>query len=455
MAKTNEAVKKKGGIPPEAKGLMLLAIAFIMLLSLISFHPLFPEKNWLGLVGFGLGFGLSYLLGLTSYLLTAYLGWLGWKHLCNQPIANLSFKHVYFGIFIISTAILLNLLAELGLPLAAFCQNKIYTESLSLDLPFPHRTFRYNLGGVPLYYLYRDLPTCNLQRLLSDIGLGLTFSLTAFLSFLLLTEIEILPLFSLLRAKLTAWLKLLISQQNQGEENNFKGLQDVQKKSAEEIESTLTKRYPQPIYSPHEPKIRLPANKEPAELKSDPVPKKQAAIEAQKVYNGDFTSYKLPPPSLLSNPKKFDQPSLKKDLRRQADILEETLMSFGIEAKVGDINCGPTIASFEVHPAIGVKVQKIKALENDIALNLQAKSIRIIAPIPGKAAVGVEIPSPYPQEVSFKEMLIAYQQSPRKLHVPIILGKTVTGENVVSDLAKMPHCLIAGATGSGKSVCIN
>ena len=123
--------------------------------------------------------------------------------------------------------------------------------------------------------------------------------------------------------------------------------------------------------------------------------------------NGDFTTYQLPPASLLNNPKKVDQPTLKKDLKRQAEILEETLLSFGIEAKVGEINCGPTITSFEVHPAIGVKVQKIKTLENDIALNLQAKSIRIIAPIPGKAAVGVEIPSLYPQEVSFKELLLA------------------------------------------------
>jgi S-DNA-T family DNA segregation ATPase FtsK/SpoIIIE len=189
-----------------------------------------------------------------------------------------------------------------------------------------------------------------------------------------------------------------------------------------------------------------------------PVPtlsKREAALQAQRVHNGDYTGYALPPPSLLSNAKKVDQPSLKKDLRRQAEILEETLLSFGIEAKVGDINCGPTITSFEVHPAVGVKVQKIKALESDIALNLQAKTIRIIAPIPGKAVVGVEIPSLYPQEVSFKELLQNYQQNPKKLHIPVLLGKAVNGENVMSDLAKMPHCLIAGATGSGKSVCIN
>ena len=141
--------------------------------------------------------------------------------------------------------------------------------------------------------------------------------------------------------------------------------------------------------------------------------KKEQAITAQKVYNGDYKEFVIPPPSLLTNPKKTDYPSLKKKLKKQADILEETLMSFGNEAKVGEIHSGPTITSFEVHPAIGVKVQKITAVENDIALNLQAKSIRIIAPIPGKAAVGVEIPSLCPQEVSFNEMLTSYQSQPK------------------------------------------
>lgn len=151
----------------------------------------------------------------------------------------------------------------------------------------------------------------------------------------------------------------------------------------------------------------------------------------------------------------MDQSSLKKDLKRQAEVLEETLLSFGIEAKVGQINCGPTITSFEVHPAIGVKVQKIKTLDNDIALNMEATSIRIIAPIPGKAAVGIEVPNAQPQEVGFKEMLTAYQQGTQKFNIPILLGKAVNGDYVLSDLAKMPHCIIAGATGSGKSVCIN
>ncbi|MEC8307039.1 MAG: DNA translocase FtsK, partial [Chlamydiota bacterium] len=150
-----------------------------------------------------------------------------------------------------------------------------------------------------------------------------------------------------------------------------------------------------------------------------------------------------------------DAPTLKKELSQQAETLKLTLNSFGIEAKVGHINCGPTITSFEVHPPTGVKVQKISALQNDIALNLEAKSIRIIAPIPGKAAVGVEVPSPYPQEVGFKEMLQEYRKGQKNMVIPILLGQTVTGENIVTDLTKMPHAIIAGATGSGKSVCIN
>lgn len=431
-------------MPTEAKGLIFLGFSLIVLLSLLSFHFEDHSKNWLGLVGWGIGLGFHFLFGLTSYLVLIFLGWLGWQFLLNREVPSLPSKIVYFGIFLISVCLLLNLIAESSVSFGSLFENRVYSETHQFDFPYPHRTTRYHLGGAPFYYLYLDLPTFNLQRMLSDVGIGLTFSITAIVSLLLLTEIRMAPLFALLKAKLSALLK------------KEADLPLLATKTAEEIESTLAKRLPQPIYQPRpekegEVKIRTMHDK----MEAPVVNKRQAAINAQKVENGDFTTYQLPPPSLLNNPKKVDQPSLKKDLKRQAEILEETLMSFGIEAKVGEINCGPTITSFEVHPAIGVKVQKIKTLENDIALNLQAKSIRIIAPIPGKAAVGVEIPSLYPQEVSFKELHLNYHQNPRKMMVPLLLGKTVSGENVISDLSKMPHCLIAGATGSGKSVCIN
>ncbi|NGX37599.1 MAG: DNA translocase FtsK [Chlamydiae bacterium] len=416
---------------PEAKGLFLLGLSIVMLLSLFSFHPTAPRENWLGLVGYGIAYGLTYSLGIGSFILMFYMGYLGIKYLSRGAPSQLRVKNFYFGAFLVSCCILFNLIAELKAPFPDILTKKALVETIILELPYPQMHMRQNLGGIPLYYIYRDLPTLNLKHLLSDVGIGITFSIIAMVSALLFTETSAMTLWQRFKRGIV-WL--------------YHNLKPKKVQIPEQIVSTLEEPLPKPIFPP-----------EPTEEKRvvRPAVKRARAIRAQRVVNGDFAHYKIPPATLLRNARKVDQSSLKKDLRRQAELLEETLMSFGIEAKVGEIHCGPTITSFEVHPSIGVKVQKIKALEKDIALNLQAKSIRIIAPIPGKAAVGIEIPSPIPQEVSFKELLIAYQQRRTKAEIPILLGKTVSGELVVSDLAKMPHCIIAGATGSGKSVCIN
>lgn len=465
MAKQSESKKKIAH--PEAKGLIMIAASLVLLLCLVSFYIKEPAKNWLGLIGYGIAFGMNFLFGLTSYLIAGYLLWSGWKLLSEEKIDNFTPKTIYFGALILSLCILLNLYAEKGLYLPGMLLSKIYSESLFFELPYPHRFTRHNAGGVPVYFLYRDLPTFNLQRMLSDVGVGLTFSIASITSFILCTEIRVLPLIKTLLAKYKTWRQMRKDNAFIAEDDLFDEERPLKKnQSMEDIEKALTKSFPKPLYNKavKTPEMNI---KTASDIEDDEMPKidkrpsglsaaqkKLAAIAAQKVVNGDFSSYVIPPPSLLTNAKKVDQPQLKKELKRQAEILEETLMSFGIEAKVGDINSGPTITSFEVHPAVGVKVQKIKALENDIALNLQAKSIRIIAPIPGKAAVGVEVPSLCPQEVGFKEMLLSYQQQ-KKLHVPVLLGKSVSGDNVIADLTKMPHCIIAGATGSGKSVCIN
>ena len=452
---------------PEAKGLFLIASSLLLFLCLLSFTMHNPSINWLGLIGYGIAWGMNFTFGLTSYLIASYMLWSGWKLLSEESIPQGKTKTIYFSVFIFSLCTLLNLLAEMHFPFPLTLIQKVYSESLFFDLPYPHGCVRHNMGGVPAYFLYRDLSTFNLQRMLSDVGVGLTFSIACFTTFLLATEIRIAPLIQKAVKQIKQGQAFLKAQKMHLAEQ-LAQTSSLTSKNIDEIEQTLTKSIPQPLYNKPSKKPELniktladeeltplpPLKKEISDIASA-AKKKLMAIAAQKVYNGNFSGYQLPPPSLLTNSKKIDQPSLKKELKRQAEILEETLLSFGIEAKVGDINSGPTITSFEVHPAIGVKVQKIKALENDIALNLQAKSIRIIAPIPGKAAVGVEIPSLCPQEVGFKEMLVTYQQQPKKLNVPVLLGKSVNGDNVISDLAKMPHCIIAGATGSGKSVCIN
>jgi DNA segregation ATPase FtsK/SpoIIIE, S-DNA-T family len=168
--------------------------------------------------------------------------------------------------------------------------------------------------------------------------------------------------------------------------------------------------------------------------------------------------YVLPPLSLLEMPTEKDRKMADKmkesiDIRKRA--LEETLRSFGIEAQVINVTQGPAVTRFEVQPDSGVKVSKIKALENDIALNLASGGIRIEAPIPGKAAVGIEVPNPTIMTVKLGEIARTdeFIKSPSKLLIG--LGKDLSGSSIYCDLGKMPHLLVAGTTGSGKSVCIN
>ncbi len=404
-----------------------------------------------------MAFALSYTFGLTSFCVVAFTTWMGWKLLSEEKIPALGSRLFYFIICLFSCCLLLNVLSEVHFPYPTAFLKKIFTQSIFFEEPYPHLYRRHNAGGVPAYFLYKDIPTFNLEKMLGTPGITITFSVTFLTSLLLFTQTGVVPLLKKAAQKYSD-LKQKRSLKAFESDSFIEEEPQVVKSPLQRIEESLSKSSVKPLYRPAPKEVRIRTEEDipaPKPVKEKVLSKKDVAVRAQKVYNGDFKEYVLPPPSLLVNPKKTDHPSLKKELKRQAEILEETLMSFGIEAKVGDIHCGPTITSFEVHPAIGVKVQKITALENDIALNLQAKSIRIIAPIPGKAAVGVEVPSLFPQEVSFKEMLVSYQQQNKKMHIPVLLGKTVSGEHLVSDLAKMPHCIIAGATGSGKSVCIN
>ncbi len=174
-------------------------------------------------------------------------------------------------------------------------------------------------------------------------------------------------------------------------------------------------------------------------------------------YNqGDLIlNYQLPSIELLNEV--VSQPS-KEDKRKiisKAKILEDTLYNFGVEAKVVQVHRGPTITRYELQPSAGVKVSKIVNLSDDIALNLAAHAIRIEAPIPGKAALGIEIPNENISTVVLKEVLDSPNYKNSLLNLPFALGKDVSGTSIVTDISKMPHLLIAGATGSGKSVCIN
>lgn len=165
--------------------------------------------------------------------------------------------------------------------------------------------------------------------------------------------------------------------------------------------------------------------------------------------------YVLPSTDLLEALVKIKNPRMNKAITDAVDILEQTLKNFGVNAKVSQVVAGPAVTRYELQPAPGVKVSKITSLSDDIALSLAAPEVRIEAPIPGKAAVGIEVPRAEVATVYFRDVVEspAFEKSPSK--ISFALGKDITGEAIVGDLSKMPHLLIAGATGSGKSICVN
>ena len=180
---------------------------------------------------------------------------------------------------------------------------------------------------------------------------------------------------------------------------------------------------------------------------------KEAAVPDRKKAEGK--DYIFPPVTLLIKEQQTQSSGYEQYLKETALKLQQTLESFGVNVTITDISCGPSVTRYEMFPEQGTKVSKILSLTDDIKLNLAASDIRIEAPIPGKAAIGIEIPNKHNQTVHFRDLIESSTFEKFKSRLAFAVGKDIGGKTVVTDLAKMPHLLIAGATGSGKSVCIN
>jgi len=190
-----------------------------------------------------------------------------------------------------------------------------------------------------------------------------------------------------------------------------------------------------------------------AELTAEHDEEIAAAIDASA--NPDVADDELPPADLLTPPPPHNAETNRRELDAMAVKLKEALGTFRVDAEITGRTTGPVVTQYEVEPAPGVKVRQIANLSNDLALAMRAASIRIVAPIPGRGAVGVEVPNPTSEIVAFRELLESREFQTARAALPIALGKDLEGKPVIADLAKMPHLLIAGATGSGKSVCVN
>ena len=222
----------------------------------------------------------------------------------------------------------------------------------------------------------------------------------------------------------------------------------IQKDFDDLIVQEETDKEPKEIFEP----VQSNASKRSLVNKDKNTPSKPVEILPQvRTKEGD---YKFPPVSLLEKGKKTAGNN-KEELRQTAQKLQKTLEDFGVHVTITNISCGPSVTQFELHPEQGVKVSKIVNLADDIKLNLAAADIRIEAPIPGKSAIGIEVPNKTNQMVMFRELIENQEFAQARSKIAFAVGKNLAGQVIVSDISKMPHLLIAGATGSGKSVCIN
>jgi S-DNA-T family DNA segregation ATPase FtsK/SpoIIIE len=209
---------------------------------------------------------------------------------------------------------------------------------------------------------------------------------------------------------------------------------------------------------PAEP-VTAAAAAAPAPIVSPPVPRPRVAPKKKPIAvaaTPQIGNYQLPPVDLLHPPDLTVKPTeSKEELMANARLMQQTLAQFDIDVQLGDITKGPTITRYELHPAPGVKLEKIAGLSNNIAAALKAERINILAPVPGKSSVGVEVPNAIKTKVIMRDLLESDEWMQSKAKIPLALGKDVYGHPIIGDLAEMPHLLIAGSTGSGKSVCIN
>ncbi len=397
----------------EVKGVILVAIGLMVLASLIRFdrldlvfytsHPNVPSKNLLGVFGAYLGGLILFLFGNISSLLIPFLViMLGIKYF-RQDKPYLSIPRL-FGMFVLLVSI----------------SSLIGMFNLSRDM------LRFHTAGL-LGAQTSNFVTTYFSRL----GAFIIFITFIILSLALVSEILISSLFLKTFGKAKSIFSGLFS---------FSNKRKVTQVRVKQVVSSKPKIFvPEPVKL--RPKIQIKNQ-----------PKEEVKVKPQELKIGD---YHLPSVDLLDEPPAPDTRQMKEDLEAIARVLEDTLEDFGISAKVTDIIRGPVITRYELEPAPGVKINRIEALSDDIALAIKAQSIRIIAPIPGKGRVGVEVPNLQSSLVCIKDLLTSAEYHKQKAALTLALGKDITGRSVFGNLDDMPHLLIAGTTGSGKTVCVN
>ena len=409
-----------GPLINKIKATVYIAAALFILLSLISYHPddtpfrstsvNIPVKNLTGIVGAYLAEGLVFSLGWASYIICLVLLIWAAARILEKPSAKFYIKILGTIVLLLSLTVLLSLFGP-------------QEEQLSFE--------RAGLAGMVIadfLLKYFGRAGC----LIIAIGLGVLSSFVA-------TEFLILPLLKWLGKRM---FQLALSFKKKPKAKIAPAVIKIDKPRPL-IKPVVKKERPKPL------KIIKPEPKQPVK---EPVLTKPAKTPKEKEV---FADYKLPGMDLLDSPPPLSERQIKDDLQANSQILEATLRDFGVETKVTHVSRGPVITRYELEPAPGVKIHRIVELSDDIALAMKAHSVRIVAPIPGKARVGVEVPNSQSTVVYLKEILEAREFQGAESKLTLAIGKDISGQAIVTDLGDMPHLLIAGTTGSGKTVCVN
>ncbi len=463
----------------EVVGTVMVGVGLLFILALVSYTPndmpilglefgpnseaTKPRENYIGVVGALLGFALLFLFGVAAYLLPLGLIWLGFAYAFLD--SKLTWRSLIGCVcFLVTGACLLNVQTW-------FLWG--WAEAMYIKNP----------GGV----IGQFLGTNVFEALLNKPGAIIVLLLGYLVGMIMLTGLNPIHFAKVSYTQFVAWRerrKINKAKQKVKEDERKERKEERDKRKLEREEAKLEKKKEveekrseqsktekekkKPVPEP-KPQTELPLRETPkpqiidSSLRKKPsTPDKSKPFESKKdesvsLSTDGFEGYDLPGFDLLEYDES-EEPEVGADteaLMANQKVIVDTLKAFGVEVTPGDITCGPTITRYEVYPSLGLRVSRITQLEADIARATKAERINILAPIPGKDTVGIEVANDNRVAVPLRELLQDESFTSAKKKIPLALGKDVYGNTVVGDLAAMPHLLVAGATGAGKSVCIN
>jgi DNA segregation ATPase FtsK/SpoIIIE, S-DNA-T family len=436
----------------EIVAVVLFAIGLFIFLSIFTFNeydlsfytstPNLVSQNLTGIVGSYISGVMLFLVGKASYVLPLLILVWGISRLLQLKPRKIFFK--IFGTIFLVTAV---------------------SASLSM-INYSGRTAAFSRGG-----LVGSMVSEFLLKYLGTSGAIVFVSATIILSVLIATEFLILPVIAGVLRKIACipgHIVSRISLRSQTVSGTKVSGASKLKEAKEEIARKLDLVRKQVKESRRATKSKKEARQAASRNDSSSEPKVVAIGETRKapvaaarvtsvsnVSDGGEVLYKLPGLDLLKDRKVGGETDREEDLKIKAALLEKTLLEFGVAANVVKINRGPVITMYELEPAMGTKVNRITSLGDNISLAMKSANIRIVAPLPGKGTIGIEVPNDKSEIVRLKDILGSEEYCDEKSPLKMALGKDLSGVPMVVDLAAMPHLLIAGATGSGKTVCIN